>query len=128
MPGASDVYDQTMEGPLLGRRRILELGAGLLGAATLEACAPAESRPEAGTATTTAAQQPDGMTGTPLADAAAAPDGPEAPAGTGTQLEFRTGSFVSDFRPGVATEWSVAAPLLSGGAGQHKLPVAVFLH
>jgi S-formylglutathione hydrolase FrmB len=128
VPGASDVYDQTMEGPLLGRRRILELGAGLLGAATLEACAPAESRPEAGTATTTAAQQPDGMTGTPLADAAAAPDGPEAPAGTGTQLEFRTGSFVSDFRPGVATEWSVAAPLLSGGAGQHKLPVAVFLH
>ena len=34
-------YDQTMERPLLGRRRMLELGAGLLGAAALPSCARA---------------------------------------------------------------------------------------
>ena len=113
-----------MEGPLLCRRRMLELGAGLLGAATLEACAPGESRPGAGTAV----RQPAAMTGTPSAGPAEAPAGSEGPGGTGPQLEFRTGSFVSEFRPGVSTEWSVAAPLLSGRAGQRRLPVAVFLH
>jgi hypothetical protein len=97
---------------------MLALGAGLLGAGTLVACAPAVNRPEPAPA----AKQPDGMTGTPLADPAAGPAGP------GPQVEFRTGSFVSDFRPGVSTEWSLAAPVLSGRAGQHKLPVAVFLH
>ena len=127
MPGAPDVYDQSMEGPLLGRRRMLELGAGLLGAATLDACAPAESRPEAGTATH-AAQQPDAMTGTPSADPA------QAPAGL-RRLRGRVRSWNSGPDPlsrtsGPASPRNGRWPrrCCPGRAGQHKLPVAVFLH
>jgi pimeloyl-ACP methyl ester carboxylesterase len=76
-----------MERPLPGRRRILELGAGLLGAAALPSCAGPHRQGEL------------------------------------PQVELKTGSFVSAFRPGTATGWSVAAPASAG-----KLPVAVFLH
>ena len=39
-----------------------------------------------------------------------------------------TGSFVSAFRPGIASHWSLAAPELPPGGAQPELPVAVFLH
>jgi S-formylglutathione hydrolase FrmB len=39
-----------------------------------------------------------------------------------------TGQFVSAFRPGTATYWSLAAPDLPPGGSQPELPVAVFLH
>ena len=39
-----------------------------------------------------------------------------------------TGSFVSAFRPGVATHWSLAVPEMPPGGRQPELPVAVFLH
>lgn len=114
MSGGLAVYDQSMDGPLLGRRRMLEFGAGVLGAATLVACAPAVNQPAGapgGTATGELTTRPSA-----------------GPAETSPQVDIRTGSFVSDFRPGVATEWSVAAPVLTGRAGQQRLPVAVFLH
>jgi len=86
-----------MERPLLGRRRVLELGAGLLSAAAVSSCAP------------------------------------------GPQVELKTGSFVSAFRPGTATGWSVALPASAASAPSKAaspsaeattgtVPVAVFLH
>lgn len=39
----------------------------------------------------------------------------------------RTGEFVSAFRPGVPTRWSLATPDI-GGQQPHLLPMAVFLH
>lgn len=46
------------------------------------------------------------------------------------RLKVRTsaGSFVSAFRPGVTSHWSMAAPAMPPGAAQPELPVAVFLH
>ena len=45
-------------------------------------------------------------------------------------LTVRTsaGSFVSAYRPGVATHWSLAAPDMPPGNAQPELPVAIFLH
>ena len=45
-------------------------------------------------------------------------------------LTVRTsaGSFVSAYRPGVATHWSLAAPDMPPGNPQPELPVAIFLH
>jgi pimeloyl-ACP methyl ester carboxylesterase len=44
------------------------------------------------------------------------------------RLRISSGSFVSAFRPGVASHWSLAAPELPPGGAQPELPVAVFLH
>ena len=44
------------------------------------------------------------------------------------RVRTSTGSFVSAFRPGIATHWSLAAPELPPGGAQPELPVAVFLH
>jgi S-formylglutathione hydrolase FrmB len=86
---------------------MLELAAGLLGAATLSSCA-------------TAAGQPG-------PDAALSPG-----TGPGSQVGLRTGSFVSAFRPGTATGWSIAMPTPSASAAATaatvRLPVAIFLH
>ncbi|MGY2746139.1 alpha/beta hydrolase [Pseudarthrobacter sp. O4] len=107
-----------MDWPLLGRRRMLELGAGLLGATALASCAAA-AKPTADPAT-------DGLTAKPTA---ANPGDPAtATVDPRPQVEVTSGSFVSGFRPGTSTGWSVAAPVPSGLAGQQKLPVAVFLH
>ena len=38
------------------------------------------------------------------------------------------GSFVSAYRPGVATHWSLAAPEMPPGNTRPELPVAIFLH
>lgn len=94
---------------------MLELGAGLLGAAALSSCAPADGAP-------TAAPR-------------------SGPAGMSPQVELRTGSFVSAFRPGLPTGWSVAMPTTAlpesaaaepateqAATGNGQLPVAVFLH
>ncbi|BCW71732.1 alpha/beta hydrolase-fold protein [Arthrobacter sp. NicSoilB8] len=109
-----------MERPRLGRRQMLELGAGLLGAAALTSCAPAAGH-----------RTPD--PGVSFGTVAAGP-----------QAGLRTGSFVSAFRPGLPTGWSVAVPASAAAspasasaspeagagaeAGAGKLPVAVFLH
>ena len=93
---------------------MLELAAGLLGAAALSSCAPAAGRP--------------------------GPDLGLSPwTGTGPQVVLRTGSFVSAFRPGPATGWSIAVPTPAASASpaspaaanapaSARLPVAVFLH
>jgi len=97
-----------MDESALTRRRLLELAGIGLGASALAACtedlAPVET--------------------TPPAAAAAAPSAAAAP------LTVRTsaGSFVSAYRPGVATHWSLAAPEMPPGTAQPELPVAIFLH
>jgi S-formylglutathione hydrolase FrmB len=103
-----------MEEPLLGRRRMLGLGAGLLGAAALAACAPPPAEP--GSVTPGA---PDGgLSVQPTPAAVAVTTAPE--------VEVRTGSFVSAFRPDASTGWSLAAP--APAVPGQQLPVAVFLH
>jgi S-formylglutathione hydrolase FrmB len=100
-----------MDKSALTRRRLLELAGIGLGASALPACtagvAPTETSPPASA----------GPTATAL----------PAPA---TPLTVRTssGSFVSAFRPGIASHWSLAAPELPAGGAQPELPVAVFLH
>ncbi|WP_427130937.1 alpha/beta hydrolase [Pseudarthrobacter sp. S9] len=109
-----------MEKPLLGRRRLLELGAGTLTAAALAACTPATEAPAGAPAADTAA--------TPSAGSAGSAGSTAEPLATSPQVEVTSGSFVSAFRPDISTGWSVAAPVLAGPAGQQMLPVAVFLH
>lgn len=106
-----------MEEPLLGRRRMLELGAGFLGAAALAACAPPAGQPETALLRSPASTRAGGLTAQPAS---------AAPVTTAPGVEVRTGSFVSAFRPETSTGWSLAAPE-AAGAGQ-QLPVAVFLH
>ena len=43
-------------------------------------------------------------------------------------MRTSTGSFVSAFRPGTTSHWSLAAPELPPGGAQPELPLAVFLH
>lgn len=108
-----------MDEPLLGRRRVLELGAGFLGAATLAACA-ADPAP---TATPPAAPAPASSAAT-AGPTAAAPPVRAAP----WTVRTSAGSFVSASRPGTASHWSLAAPDIPPGGRQPELPVAVFLH
>jgi pimeloyl-ACP methyl ester carboxylesterase len=107
-----------MDEPLFGRRRMLELGAGFLGAASLAACAPTAG-PGTGPAPTGGAStgQPQ-----PTAPPTAAVPGTPAP-----HVEVKTGSFTSRFRPEVPTAWSLATPVVAGYE-QDKMPVALFLH
>jgi dienelactone hydrolase len=107
-----------MEEPLLGRRRMLELGAGFLGAAALAGCAPLAGQPESA--------PPGSPDGTPAGGLTAQPTPVAVPVTTPPGVEVRTGSFVSAFRPETSTGWSLAAPA-AAGPGQ-QLPVAVFLH
>jgi dienelactone hydrolase len=100
-----------MDESALTRRRLLQLAAAGLGAAGLAACAGSTAPPSPGT--TTAAE--------------ASPPAPVLPAAPLT-VASRAGSFVSAFRPGVASNWSLAAPEVPSGGRQPQLPVAVFLH
>jgi S-formylglutathione hydrolase FrmB len=109
-------YDLKMDKPWLGRRRMLELGAGLLGVTALASCTPAAKR--------TAPDPTEETAGRPATLASAEPSALTVAPRTG--VEVTSGSFISDFRPGTATEWSLAEPAPAGYAGQ--LPVAVFLH
>ena len=94
-----------MEDSVLGRRRLLELAGIGLGASALTACTegltPVETTPPAATV--------------PPRTAALA-------------VRTSTGSFVSAFRPGVATHWTLAGPGLPPGGAHPDLPLAVFLH
>lgn len=97
---------------------MLELGAALLGATTLAACAPAAG-PESGPA-------PTGGTGSSHPQ----PTTPATPAVPGTpapQVQVTTGSFTSRFRTEVPTAWSLATPVVAGYE-QARMPVALFLH
>ena len=98
-------YDRGMEDSVLSRRRLLELAGIGLGASALAACTDSAMPP--------------------------APPAPGAshasPAGPVT-VRTSTGSFVSAFRPGIASHWSLAAPAMPPGGTQPELPVAVFLH
>ena len=96
-------YDRGMEHSVLGRRRLLELAGIGLGASALAAC--------------TGGASPAGPT----------PAAPPAPAAPWT-VRTSTGSFVSAFRPGVTSHWSLAAPEMPPGGRKPELPVAVFLH
>ncbi|MCB5272857.1 hypothetical protein BJG92_00367 [Arthrobacter sp. SO5] len=108
-----------MEEPLLGRRRMLELGAGLLGAAAIAACAPPAGQPEAALS--------GRQTGPPNGVLTGQPTPATVPVSTAPGVDVRKGSFVSAFRPDTATGWSLAAPVIAG-AGQQEMPVVVFLH
>lgn len=94
-----------MEDSVLSRRRLLGLAGIGLGASALSACTdgltPVETAPPAVT----------------VPPAAAAP----------LTVRTATGSFVSAFRPGVASHWSLAAPDMPPGA-HPGLPIALFLH
>ncbi|SDL13418.1 alpha/beta hydrolase family protein [Arthrobacter sp. ok362] len=100
-----------MDQSALTRRRLFELAGIGLGASALTACTDGIAPPE------TSPPVPAGPTPT-------APPAPAAP------LAVRTGSgsFVSAFRPGIASHWSLAAPVLPPGGRPPEFPVAVFLH
>ncbi|MCU1532249.1 MAG: esterase [Arthrobacter sp.] len=101
-----------MDESALTRRRLLQLAAAGLGTAGIAACTdPAVRSPASATPTTPQA----------------APPVPAAPAAPLT-VTTSTGSFVSSFRPGVPSNWSIAAPEPPSGGRQPWLPVAVFLH
>ena len=100
-------YDRGMEDSVLGRRRLLELAGIGLGASALTACT-------------------EGLT--PVETTSPAATVPPAAATTALTVTTSTGSFVSAFRPGVTTRWSVAGPGLTPGGAQPARPVAVFLH
>lgn len=94
-----------MEDSGLSRRRLLELAGIGLGATAFTACT-------------------EGLT--PVETASPAPTVPPGPAAPLT-VRTSSGSFVSAFRPGTATRWSLAGPDLT--TGPHPgLPLAVFLH
>ena len=100
-----------MDQSALTRRRLLELAGIGLGASALTACTDGIEPPE------TPSPVPTGPTATAL----------PAPAATLT-VRTSSGSFVSAFRPGIASHWSLAAPELPPGGAQPELPGAVFLH
>src|SRR6478752_10000626 len=99
-----------MDESALTRRRLLELAGIGLGVSALTACTGGIPPPD------TSAPMPTGTLTAP----------PAPPA----RLRVRTnsGSFLSAFRPGISTRWSLAAPELPPGGSQPELPVAVFLH
>lgn len=89
----------------MGRRRLLGLAGLGLGASALTACT-------------------EGLT--PVETASPAVTVP--PRTAAPTVRTSTGSFVSAFRPGVATHWTLAGPHASSGGPPPGLPVAVFLH
>jgi len=95
-----------MEDSVLGRRRLLELAGIGLGASALAACTegltPVETTPPAAT----------------VRPATASP----------WTVRTGTGSFVSAFRRGVVSHWSLTAPETRPRGRPPELPVAVFLH
>ncbi|MDQ0756056.1 alpha/beta hydrolase family protein [Arthrobacter sp. B3I4] len=110
-----------MDEPQLDRRRMLELGAGLLGAATLAACSPPAGRQDGVGGPSEGATGGSGPVAQPSTSTPAAPGTP-AP-----RVVVRTDSFVSRFRPNTDTEWSLAIPVVAGYE-RDKMPVALFLH
>src|SRR6476661_8891649 len=110
-----------MDKPLLGRRRMLELGAGFMGAATLAACAPAAGLPES------SAAGPDAGTGRPGGAAPATSSAAAVPGTPAPRVDVASGSFTTKFRPDTPTGWCLATPVVAG-YDQAKMPVALFLH
>jgi len=110
-----------MDKPLLGRRRMLELGAGFVGAATLAACAPAARIPEG------SAAGPDAGTGRPGGTPPATSSAAAVPGTPAPRVDVTSGSFTTKFRPDTPTGWSLATPVVAG-YDQGKMPVALFLH
>ena len=98
-----------MDESALTRRRLLELAGIGLGVSALTACTGGIPPPD------TSAPMPTGTLTAPPVPAASA-------------IRTSSGSFVSAFRPGIYTRWSLAAPELPPGGSQPELPVAVFLH
>ncbi|MBT2523123.1 alpha/beta hydrolase family protein [Arthrobacter sp. ISL-28] len=98
-----------MDASVLTRRRLIQLAGIGVGASVAAACTanlppvdPSSTAPVAA-GTTTA---------------------PAAP----LTVTTRTGEFVSAFRPGVTTRWSLATPGTDGGQQPSLLPMVVFLH
>jgi len=113
-------YDRGMDQSALSRRRLLELAGIGLGVSALAACT-ADTAPAAPSA---ASSSPPSSRAAPASPTTAAPPVPATP----LTVRTSTGSFVSAFRPGIASHWSLAAPVLPPGGAQPELPVAVFLH
>lgn len=107
-----------MDDPALTRRRFVQLAVPGLGAAGLAACTGTAVPSPASGIPTTASAPPS---------ASAAPSAPALLAAP-PRVSTRTGSFLSAFRLGVASKWSLAAPDLAPGGAHPALPVAVFLH
>lgn len=100
-----------MDESCLSRRQLLELAGIGLGASALAACTPPTGRPA-----------PSPVTSRP------APASPAPPPAVPLTVRNSSGSFVSAFRPGVASHWSLTAPEMPPGGVQPELPLAVFLH
>ena len=109
---APPAYYRGMDESALTRRRLLELAGIGLGASALTACTDGIAPPE----TLSRPCQP--------ARRRQRRRLPPAP----LTVRTSTGSFVSAFRPGITSHWSLAAPELPPGGAQPELPVAVFLH
>ena len=101
-----------MDESALTRRRLLELAGIGLGASALTACTGGIAPPE---------------TSPPVPDRHRRRQRRRLPPARST-VRTSSGSFVSAFRPGIASHWSLAAPELPPGGAQPELPVAVFLH
>ncbi|MDI3242413.1 alpha/beta hydrolase-fold protein [Arthrobacter sp. AL08] len=108
-----------MDASELSRRRLLELAGIGVGASALAACAPGIPSPAAPPPAPPAG--PAGGQANPTAGSTRTPAVP-------LTVRTRTGSFVSVFRPGISTGWSLAAPEAPPGAARPDLPLAVFLH
>lgn len=108
-----------MDESALTRRQLIQLTAAGLGTAGLAACSGATAPSSApGSPTASAPERPT---------TAAAPLASALPAAA-MRVTTSTGSFVSAFRPGTASQWSLAVPELPAGGTRGQLPVAVFLH
>jgi dienelactone hydrolase len=106
-----------MEESALTRRRLLGLAGIGLGASALAACRGGLASAETSRPASPAPASPTRPTKT----------APRTPAGPLT-VRTSTGSFVSAFRPGTATHWSLATPALPSGGARPDLALAVFLH
>lgn len=99
-----------MDESALTRRRLLELAGIAAGMSAAAACTPLPPFPA-----------PVPLPGHTRPAAAPGRDGPP-------RIVVGTGQFVSAYRPGVTTRWSLAAPRQRDGAQPPLVPLAVFLH
>jgi dienelactone hydrolase len=99
-----------MDESAVTRRRLLQLAGIAAGMPAAAACTPLPPFPA-----------PVPLPGYTRPTAATGPGGQP-------RIVVRTGQFVSAYRPGTTTHWSLAAPHQQDGAQLPLVPVAVFLH
>lgn len=113
-------YHQGMDESALTRRRLLQFAAAGFGTAGLVACSATAGRSPA------SESAPTTTTTTTRSTASAPPPASGTPAGP-PSVAMSSGSFVSKFLQTAPTNWSIAAPVITGSTGA-RYPVALFLH